>query len=63
MGGENRKRDRTRRGLHKGNGVDTGRNDEHKGVNITKGNQILSKKHVSSLTYICLLKREKRTWK
>ena len=26
-----------------GHGGDIGRNDEHKGVNVTKGNQILSK--------------------
>ena len=26
--------------MRKGNGGDTGRNDEHKGVNVTKGNQI-----------------------
>ena len=30
-------------GLRKGNGGDTGRNDEHKRVNVTKGNQIFIK--------------------
>ena len=44
---ENRKRDRTRRGLRKGNGGDTGGNDEHKGVNVTNGNQFYQKHHVS----------------
>ena len=26
--------------MRKGNGGDTGRNDKHKGVNVTKGNQL-----------------------
>ena len=37
--------------MRKGNGGDTGRNDEHKGVNVAKGNQILSKTTSTSLSY------------
>ena len=43
-GKEIRYRDRTRRGLRKGNGGDTGRNDEHKEVIVTKRNQFFLSK-------------------
>ena len=42
--GRKDKDDRTRRGLRKGNGGDTRRNDEHKEVIVTKRNQFFYQK-------------------
>ena len=44
MGGEKEREIELGRGLRKGHGGDTGRNDEHKEVIVTKRNQFLSKK-------------------
>ena len=51
-GGRKGKRDRTRRGLRKGNGGVTGRNNEHKEVIVTKRNQFCyQKQYMSSPSY------------
>ena len=58
-GGRKEREVETWRGdLRKGNGGDTGRNDEHKGVNVTKGNQFYQKHHQFSFT-IVLIERKR----
>ena len=64
-GGRKGKRDRTRRGLRKGNGGDTGRNDEHKEVIVTKRNQFFYQKQhaLHSLTIsFYRVRRKKFRW-
>ena len=50
-GGRKGKRDRTQRDLRKGNGGDTGRNDEHKEVIVTKRNQFFIKNNIFFLSH------------
>ena len=53
-GGRKREREiELGRGLRKGNGGDTGRNDEHKEVIVTKRNQFFYQKQLLSFPYIC----------